>query len=114
MKVLSNWRSVRLWETQLERELHRNYSLRTHGILIGSFTLLLMWGVSALQMHVLDVQSLALRYLLTLGVGYLGYLGVLRWWARRLVENRAGFNIDAGDVVDAGDLAFDAAGSPAR
>ena len=44
MKVLSNWRSVRLWETQLERELHRNYSLRTHGILIGSFTLLLMWG----------------------------------------------------------------------
>ena len=113
MKVLSNWRSVRLWETQLERDLHRNYSLRTHGILIGSFTLLLMWGVSALQMHVLGVQSLALRYLLTLGVGYLGYLGVLRWWARRLVENRAGFNVDAGDVVDAGDLAFDAAGSPA-
>lgn len=88
MKVLSNWRSVRLWETQLERDLHRNYSLRTHGILIGSFTLLLMWGASALQMHVLDVQSLAVRYLLTLGVGYLGYLLVLRWWARRLVEGR--------------------------
>jgi hypothetical protein len=48
MKVLSNWRSVRLWETQLERDLHRNYSLRTHGILIGSFTLLLMWSASAL------------------------------------------------------------------
>jgi hypothetical protein len=47
MKVLSDWRSVRLWETRLERELHRNYSLRTHGILIGTFTLLLMWGVSA-------------------------------------------------------------------
>ena len=47
MKVLSDWRSVRLWETQLERDLHRNYSLRTHGILIGTFTLLLMWGVSA-------------------------------------------------------------------
>ena len=88
MKVLSDWRSVRLWETQLERDLHRNYSLRTHGILIGSFTLLLMWGVSALQMHVLDVQSLAVRYLLTLGMGYLGYLLVLRWWARRLVEGR--------------------------
>ncbi|MEJ1170133.1 hypothetical protein [Variovorax sp. CCNWLW235] len=47
MKVLSDWRSVRLWETRLEHELHRNYSLRTHGILIGTFTLLLMWGVSA-------------------------------------------------------------------
>jgi len=99
MKVLSNWRSVRLWETQLERDLHRNYSLRTHGILIGSFTLLLMWGASALQMHVLDVQSLAVRYLLTLGVGYLGYLLVLRWWARRLVEGRrADFDVDAPDV----------------
>ncbi|AGU47418.1 putative transmembrane protein [Variovorax paradoxus B4] len=112
MKVLSNWRSVRLWETQLERDLHRNYSLRTHGILIGTFTLLLMWGVSALQMHVLGVQSLAVRYLLTLGVGYLGYLLVLRWWARRLVENRADFNVDAGDVVDAGEFALDAGGSP--
>ena len=99
MKVLSNWRSVRLWETQLERDLHRNYSLRTHGILIGSFTLLLMWGVSALQMHVLDMQSLALRYLLTLGVGYLGYLLVLRWWARRLVERRsADFDAEVPDM----------------
>lgn len=99
MKVLSNWRSVRLWETQLERDLHRNYSLRTHGILIGTFTLLLMWGVSALQMHVFDVQSLAVRYFLTLGVGYLGYLLVLRWWARRLVEGRrADFDVDAPDV----------------
>jgi hypothetical protein len=79
MKVLSNWRSVRLWETQVERDLHRNYSLRTHGILIGSFTLLLMWCVSALQMHLLHVDSLAVRYFLTLGVGYLGYLLVLRW-----------------------------------
>jgi len=99
MKVLSNWRSVRLWETQLERDLHRNYSLRTHGILIGSFTLLLMWGVSALQMHVFDVQSLAVRYLLTLGVGYLGYLLVLRWWAKRLVERRSvDFDVDVPDL----------------
>jgi len=99
MKVLSDWRSVRLWETQLESDLHRNYSLRTHGILIGTFTLLLMWGVSAVQMHVLDVQSLAVRYFLTLGVGYLGYLLVLRWWARRLVEGRrADFDVDAPDV----------------
>lgn len=100
MKVLSNWRSVRLWETQVERDLHRNHSLRTHGILIGSFTLLLMWGVSALQMHLFHVDSLAVRYLLTLGVGYLGYLLVLRWWASRLVHDRIEHDI--------GDIAFDA------
>ncbi|MET3495425.1 hypothetical protein [Variovorax boronicumulans] len=88
MKVLSNWRSVRLWETQVERDLHRDYSLRTHGILIGTFTLLLMWGVSALQMHLFRVDSLAVRYAITLGMGYLGYLLVLRWWAKRLVEGR--------------------------
>jgi hypothetical protein len=99
MKVLSNWRSVRLWETQVERDLHRNYSLRTHGILIGSFTLLLMWCVSALQMHLLHVDSLAVRYFLTLGVGYLGYLLVLRWWAKRLVEGRElELDLDVPDV----------------
>lgn len=91
MKVLSNWRSVRLWETQVERDLHRDHSLRTHGLLIGTFTLLLMWGVSALQMHLLHVESLAVRYLVTLGVGYVGYLCVLRWWAQRLVERRTEF-----------------------
>ncbi|UVH57165.1 hypothetical protein NWF24_30720 [Variovorax paradoxus] len=99
MKILSDWRSVRLWETQVERDLHRDYSLRTHGILIGTFTLLLMWGVSALQMHLLHVDSLAVRYFLTLGVGYLGYLLVLRWWARRLVEGcKTDFDVDAPDV----------------
>ncbi|MDP9892224.1 hypothetical protein J2W32_004367 [Variovorax boronicumulans] len=116
MKILSNWRSVRLWETEVERDLHRNHSLRTHGILIGTFTLLLMWGVSALQMHLLHVDSLAVRYFLTLGVGYLGYLLVLRWWARRLVEDGVGANLDmgAGDVVDAGEFALDVAGSVGR
>ena len=116
MKVLSNWRSMRLWETQIERDLHRNHSLRTHGILIGTFMLLLMWGVSALQMHLLHVDSLAVRYFITLGVGYLGYLLVLRWWARRLVENGVGANLDVGggDVVDAADLALDVASSASR
>jgi len=116
MKILSNWRSVRLWETEVERDLHRNHSLRTHGILIGTFTLLLMWGVSALQMHLLHVDSLAVRYFLTLGVGYLGYLLVLRWWAKRLVEDGVGANLDmgAGDAVDAGEFALDVAGSIGR
>ncbi|MFS2166078.1 hypothetical protein [Variovorax sp. Varisp62] len=107
MKILSDWRSVRLWETQVERDLHRSYSLRTHGILIGTFTMLLMWGVSALQMHLLHVDSLAVRYFLTLGVGYLGYLLVLRWWARRLVEGRSKLDADVGDGADAGEFAFD-------
>ncbi|MGJ7526240.1 hypothetical protein [Variovorax sp. GB1P17] len=111
MKVLSNWRSVRLWETQVERDLHRNHSLRTHGILIGSFTLLLMWGVSALQMHLFHVDSLAVRYFLTLGVGYLGYLLVLRWWASRLVHDRAGFDVDPGSGIDVLDVSLDGGGS---
>ncbi len=89
MKILSNWRSVRLWETQVERDLHRDYSLRTHGMLIGTFTLLLMWGVSALQMRPAACRFAgACATSVTLGVGYLGYLLVLRWWARRLVEGR--------------------------
>lgn len=104
MKVLSNWRSVRLWETQVERDLHRRYSLRTHGLLIGTATLLLMWAISALQMR-MGVQSLALRYLVTLGAGYLLYLLVLRWWAQRLVEERADIDLGAGDAADAADLA---------
>ncbi|MNK55631.1 hypothetical protein D3C87_746480 [compost metagenome] len=105
MKVLSNWRSVRLWETQVERDLHRDHSLRTHGLLIGTFTLLLMWGVSALQMHLLHVESLAVRYLVTLGVGYVGYLCVLRWWAQRLVERRTEFEApeDLGGTTEGSD-----------
>jgi len=105
VKVLSNWRSVRLWETQIERDLHRDHSLRTHGLLIGTFTLLLMWGVSALQMHLLQVESLAVRYLVTLGVGYVGYLCVLRWWAQRLVERRTEFEApeDLGGTTEGAD-----------
>ncbi|MBT2304419.1 hypothetical protein J7E70_28730 [Variovorax paradoxus] len=96
MKILSDWRSVRLWETQVERDLHRNYHLRTHGLLIGSFTLLLMWGVSYLQMRA-GVDSLALRYFVTLGVGYLGYLLVLRWWAAMLVRQNKQVDLDVPD-----------------
>lgn len=99
MKVLSNWRSVRLWESAFERDLHRRHSLRTHGLLLGTCTLLLMWAVSALQMRAGN-DSLALRYAVTLGVGYLGYLGLLRWWAQRLVEGRTEIDPDIPDVLD--------------
>ena len=99
MKVLSNWRSVRLWESAFERELHRRHSLRTHGFLLGTSTLLLMWAVSALQM-LAGNDSLALRYAVTLGVGYLAYLGLLRWWAQRLVDGRAEIDPDLVEVLD--------------
>ncbi|RYF80243.1 MAG: hypothetical protein EOO29_14575 [Comamonadaceae bacterium] len=100
MKVLSNWRAVRLWETQFERELLQRHSLRLHGLFIGSFMLLLMWGVAALQMRA-GVPSLALRYGVTLGVGYLAYLLVLRWWAQWLVR-REGPGDPGGNFVGGG------------
>ncbi len=101
MKIQSDWRSVRLHETQVERDLHREYDLRTHGLLIGSATLLLMWGVSSLVMH-FGTQSLALRYLFTLGVGYGAYLLILRWWAQRLAEGRTHVDVDIPDILPDG------------
>ncbi len=101
MKILSNWRSVRLWETQVEQDLRRNHNLRTHGLMIGTFTLLLMWLVSHVQMR-LGVESLALRYFVTLGAGYLAYLLVLRWWAARLVSGDTRINPDLPDAPDLG------------
>ena len=102
MKILSNWRSVRLWESEVERDLRRRYSLRTHGLLIGSVTLLLMWAVSSLVRH-FGAHSLALRYLFTLGIGYVAYLLILRWWAQRLAEGRAEINLDVPDAgIDPG------------
>ena len=84
-KKTSTWRSVRMPHASVAHSLQQRYSLRWHGLLIGSFTLLLMWATSHLQM-VLGVDSLALRYLVTLSVGYIGYLLVLRAWAARLVR----------------------------
>ncbi|BEP94648.1 hypothetical protein GmRootA79_30320 [Acidovorax sp. A79] len=85
-KKTSTWRSVRMpHHGTVARTLQQRYSLRWHGLLIGSFTLLLMWCTSHVQMLV-GVESLALRYFVTLSVGYLGYLLVLRAWAARLVR----------------------------
>ncbi|WP_298210848.1 hypothetical protein [Acidovorax sp.] len=80
--------------------LQQRYSLRWHGLLIGSFTLLLMWCASHVQMLV-GVDSLALRYLVTLSAGYLGYLLVLRVWAARLLRQDRGTsdgNLDVPDI----------------
>lgn len=81
----STWRRVRAPRRSLADGLRRRYHLRLHGWCIGSFTLAVMWAVSHTQM-LLGVQSLALRYLATLGVGYLAYLLVLRLWAAWLLR----------------------------
>jgi hypothetical protein len=102
MKNLSNWRSVRVLEGRLERELRQRRNLRLHGVCIGFLTLGMMWAVSHLQMA-MGVDSLALRYLVTLGAGYLAYLLVLRGWAALLVDRRAesgGPDGNWGDVID--------------
>lgn len=111
MKNLSNWRSVRLLQSQLERELRQRHSLGLHGVCIGFVTLGLMWGVSHLQM-LLGFESLALRYLVTLGAGYLAYLAVLRWWAATLIgRGSAADGLDG--AADAADLLFNGL-SPVR
>lgn len=97
------------------RTLQQRYSLRWHGLLIGSFTLLLMWAASHAQ-RLLGVESLALRYLITLSVGYLGYLLVLRAWAARLVRQEHAANdgsgVDAPDLTDLVDLPWPGRGTP--
>lgn len=93
----STWRSVRALRRDVADHLRQRHSLRMHGWCIGSFMLALMWATSHAQ-KVLGVDSLALRYLVTLGVGYLAYLLVLRLWAAWLVRRR-----DEGDGwVDGG------------
>ncbi len=96
MKNLSNWRSVRLWEGSVERELRRRHVLWLHGATLGLLVLGVMWGTAHAQL-VMGVDSLALRYLATLGVGYLAYLLLLRVWASALLARN-----DRGDWLDPG------------
>lgn len=96
MKALSNWRSVRAREVAIERELRARHSLALHGTCIGLLVLGAMWAAATLQMH-LGADSLALRYLITLGAGYLVYLGMLRVWAGALLrEPSHGGSFDLG------------------
>lgn len=108
-KSASTWRAVRMPHQDIERTLRQRHSLRLHGLCIGSFTLLLMWGSAHLQMR-LGVESLTLRYLATLAVGYLGYLLILRAWAAWLVGRREG--ADGGGDLDLPDIDWPGGGSP--
>jgi hypothetical protein len=97
MKNFSNWRSVRLWESDVERQLRQRHWLWLHGWCIGTLVLAVMWAASHLQMR-MGSESLALRYLVTLGVGYLVYLLVLRSWAATLI-NRNSSHVDFGGDI---------------
>lgn len=88
---LSNWRSVRLWESSVERQLRQRHWLGLHGVCIGAMVLGVMWAAAHLQM-LMGSDSLALRYALTLGIGYLAYLLVLRTWAAALVGHESGLD----------------------
>jgi hypothetical protein len=81
----SNWRSVRMWESRVVRDLRQQRLLWLHGLWIGLLTLAVTWGISALQMR-WGVESLAVRYLVSLGAGYLVYLLTLRLWAAALLR----------------------------
>jgi hypothetical protein len=94
---LSNWRSVRLWESSVERQLRERHWLRLHGLCIGAIVLTVMWVAAHLQM-LMGADSLALRYALTLGIGYLAYLMVLRIWAAVLIGRESGLDGSGGDI----------------
>lgn len=100
-RSLGTWGTIRRWESATREHLRRQHSLWLHGWCIGLLVLLLMWAAAHLQM-IMGSHSLALRYAATLGVGYLGFLLVLRWWAGMLVGERG-----EGDVPDALDLPID-------
>ena len=95
LKNLSNWRSVRLWESRVQQQLRQRHTFWLHGFCIGLITLGITWGASYVQMR-LGIESLALRYLVSLGLGFLGYLLILRLWADALVQKLRGRDKPAG------------------
>jgi hypothetical protein len=106
---LADWRSVRVWESDTRHHLRRRHALWFHGWCVGLLVLGTMWAAAHLQM-LLGSGSLALRYLVTLGLGYAAFLAVLRLWAGWLVRAepaRGDVSIDPGDLPDVANLAGD-------
>ncbi|WP_226858117.1 hypothetical protein [Diaphorobacter aerolatus] len=64
------------------QRLRRRNALVLHGWVIGVFMMAFMWSISRFQWMLVGDGSLALRYLVTLGSGYLVYLLVLYEWSR--------------------------------
>lgn len=84
--------------------------LRLHVTLIAMCCLGCLWLSGAL-LRVAGVESLALRFGLSLAVTYVLYLGLLRLWAAYLLSRNDG---TAADVVDVVDLGLDIASTGAR
>ena len=96
MRNLSNWRAVRVLELDIERQVKRQNTLWLHGVCIGLIVLAVMWASAHVQSRLFESGSLALRYLLTLGMGYLAYLLIVRMWAGALLRHERG----PGDLVN--------------
>lgn len=84
--------------------LQQKHWLRMHGLCMGLLVLLVMWVVTAAMLKA-GVESMAVRYAASLGVGYAVYLAVLRLWAAYLVRNayerrREESSADGPDVLD--------------
>ena len=101
----ASWRGMRLPQ-RLQEGLRQRHALRLHGWCIGSLILGVMWAVSHAQMA-LGVPSLALRYLVTLGVGYGVYLLVRAPMAPQLIRSP----MYCGEITSRNSLA---AGMPRR
>ena len=71
---------------RITTSLQKKHWLRLHGLCMGLLVLLVMWAVTAVLFRT-GVNSMALRYAISLGVGYAVYLLVLRLWAAYLVRN---------------------------
>ena len=95
----SNWRSIRMWELHIARDLRQRRVLWLHGLWIGLITLAVTWGVSAMLVQ-MGVGSMTVRYLVSLSAGYGVYLLVLRIWAAMLIrrDHADGFDLPSVDA----------------
>jgi len=84
-KRKSSWASLRMPQ-RITAALQKKHLLRLHGLCMGLLVMLVMWAVTAALLHS-GVYSMALRYAISLGVGYGVYLLALRLWAAYLVRN---------------------------
>ncbi|WP_312835102.1 hypothetical protein [Comamonas sp.] len=84
-KRKSSWASLRMPQ-RITATLQKKHWLRLHGLCMGLLVMLVMWAVTAALLHS-GVYSMALRYAISLGVGYGVYLLALRLWAAYLVRN---------------------------
>lgn len=86
------------------RWLQSHRWLRLHVGLIALCCLACLWCCGALLRH-FGMESLALRFGISLSISYGAYLLLLRLWAAYLLSREDG---DLGDALDVADIAVDA------